>query len=72
MNKNGHSTYGRPKLQLLRKRFKHSRGQTLVEYALILGFICLVAIGVLVSLTKQVNTLYSNIGSAISSVQASH
>lgn len=48
------------------------RGQTLVEYALILAFICLVAVGVMISMTNQVNKLYSTIGSAISTATASH
>ncbi|MDB4793524.1 Flp family type IVb pilin [Methylacidiphilales bacterium] len=60
-----------------RKRFlsgncKSKRGQTLVEYALILAFISVVAISVLISLGKQVNATYSKINSVLASAQASH
>jgi len=48
------------------------RGQTLVEYALILAIISVVAIGVLITMGGQVKTIYSNIGSSLSSASASH
>ncbi len=53
---------------------KHSRrrGQTLVEYALILAIISVVAIGVLITMGGQVRTIYSNIDSSIVSAQNSH
>ncbi len=59
------------RVSVLQKRV-NSRGQTLVEYALILAFICIVAVGVMISMTKQVNSLYSNIGSSISTAISSH
>jgi len=45
-------------------------GQTLVEYALILAIISLVAVGVMVNLGQNVNALYSKITSTVSSAQA--
>ena len=48
------------------------RGQTLVEYALILAIISVVAIGVLISMGSQVKTIYSTIGSVVNSAAASH
>ena len=51
---------------------KHRRGQTLVEYALILAFISVVAISVLASLGGQVKTTYSKISSALATAQSSH
>ncbi len=48
------------------------RGQTLVEYALILAIISIVAIGVLITMGGQVKTIYSSIGSVMTSAQASH
>lgn len=56
-------------LSLKRQR---RRGQTLVEYALILAIISVVAIGVLITMGGQVKTIYSNIGSSLSSAAASH
>ena len=53
-------------------RIKSRRGQTLVEYALILAFISVVAISVLISLGDQVKGTYTKIGSALSSAQSSH
>ncbi len=48
------------------------RGQTLVEYALILAIISVVAIGVLITMGGQVKTIYSNINTSIASAQACH
>jgi Flp pilus assembly pilin Flp len=48
------------------------RGQTLVEYALILAIISVVAIGVMINLGKQVTGVYSTVNSVIASAQASH
>jgi Flp pilus assembly pilin Flp len=47
-------------------------GQTLVEYALILAIISVVAIGVLITLGGQVKGIYSNIYSSLQSAAASH
>ncbi len=48
------------------------RGQTLVEYSLILAIISVVAIGVLITMGGQVKTIYSNIDSSLVSAAASH
>ncbi len=48
------------------------RGQTLVEYALILAVISVVAIGVLITMGGQVRGIYSNINTSIASAQACH
>jgi Flp pilus assembly pilin Flp len=47
-------------------------GQTLVEYALILAIISVVAIGVLITMGGQVKGIYSNIYSSLQSASASH
>ncbi len=46
------------------------RGQTLVEYALILAIISIVAIGVMINLGQQTKGLYTMIDSAVSSAQS--
>ncbi len=56
----------------LKNRYYSRRGQTLVEYALILAIISVVAIGVLITMGGQVKTIYSNINSSIVSAQNSH
>ncbi len=48
------------------------RGQTLVEYALILAVISIVAIGVLINLGQGVKGVYSTIDSAVAVAHASH
>ncbi len=52
--------------------FKKRSGQTLVEYALILAFISVVAISVLMSLGQQIRGTYTKISSALASAQSSH
>jgi Flp pilus assembly pilin Flp len=47
-------------------------GQTLVEYALILAIVSVVAIGVLINMGQAVKGVYSTIDSAVASAQASH
>ncbi len=54
------------------QRNKNKRGQTLVEYALILAFISVVAISVLISLGKQVSKVFSTISSQLAYAQSSH
>ena len=54
------------------RRRPRCRGQTLVEYALILAVLSIVAIGVLINLGQQVKGVYSSIDSVIASAQASH
>ena len=48
------------------------KGQTLVEYALILAFISVVAISVLASLGGQIKGTFTKISSALASAQSSH
>jgi len=43
----------------------HRRGQTLVEYALILAFISIVAIAVLINMSHNLGVLYTTINSQI-------
>jgi Flp pilus assembly pilin Flp len=54
------------------KQKKSKKGQTLVEYALILAFISIVAISVLISLGNGIKGTYSNISSSLASAQSSH
>ena len=52
---------------------KSKKGQTLVEYALILAFISVVAISVLIALGGQVNHIFSTITSQLATAgNASH
>jgi Flp pilus assembly pilin Flp len=53
-------------------RSKSKKGQTLVEYALILAFISVVAISVLISLGDAIKGTYTKISSALASAQSSH
>ncbi len=51
---------------------KSRRGQTLVEYALILAVISIVAIGVLINLGSQIKGVYTMINSQIAISAQSH
>ncbi|MCE0524038.1 MAG: Flp family type IVb pilin [Methylacidiphilales bacterium] len=51
---------------------KSRNGQTLVEYALILAFISVVAISVLIALGNQVKTVFTTITSQIAIAASSH
>ncbi len=53
-------------------RAKSRNGQTLVEYALILAFISVVAISVLISLGSQVKNVFSSVSSQLKTAQDSH
>ena len=59
-------------MQHFHEKNKTKRGQTLVEYALILAFIAVVTISVLASLGRQINGTFSRINSAISTAGTSH
>jgi Flp pilus assembly pilin Flp len=59
------------RLKKLSARVGH-QGQTIVEYALILAIISIVAIGVMINLGKGISGIYSTITSTIASGQASH
>ena len=54
------------------RRMKSRKGQTLVEYALILAFISVVAIGVLLALGRQVQAAFTSISSQIAVASSSH
>ena len=54
------------------RRMKSKKGQTLVEYALILAFISVVAISVLIALGNQVKTVFTTITSQLAYAGASH
>jgi Flp pilus assembly pilin Flp len=47
-------------------------GQTLVEYALIIAFISVVAISVLINVGTSLRSLFSTINSQIKSAQSTH
>ncbi len=49
--------------QALSLRFPGKRGQTLVEYALIIAFISVVAIAALISMGTQVQAAYTTVDS---------
>jgi len=59
-------------MKKLARYMTQRRGQTLVEYALILAIISVVAIGVMISMGNQVKGVYSTITSVVASAQASH
>ena len=54
------------------RRMKSKKGQTLVEYALILAFISVVAISVLIALGQQVKSVFTTINSQLAAAQTSH
>jgi Flp pilus assembly pilin Flp len=54
------------------RRAKSKKGQTLVEYALILAFISVVAISVLIALGNQVKSVFTTITSQLSVASSSH
>lgn len=56
--------------QHLRRRSK--KGQTLVEYALILAFVSVCAISVLIRLGSEVKTVFSTITSQLAVASSSH
>jgi Flp pilus assembly pilin Flp len=54
------------------RRMKSKKGQTLVEYALILAFISVVAISVLIALGNQVKGVFTTISSQLAYAGSSH
>jgi Flp pilus assembly pilin Flp len=54
------------------RRLKSKKGQTLVEYALILAFISVVAISVLITLGNQVKGVFTTITSQLAVASSSH
>jgi len=51
---------------------KSKKGQTLVEYALILSFVSVIAVTVMISLSNQVATAFTTIDNQLSMAEASH
>ncbi len=54
------------------RRLKSKKGQTLVEYALILAFISVVAISVLIALGQQVRSVFTTINNQLNQATSSH
>ncbi len=54
------------------RRLKSKKGQTLVEYALILAFISVVAISVLIALGSQIKGVFTTISSQLAYAGSSH
>jgi len=54
------------------QRRNNKKGQTLVEYALILAFISVVAISVLIRLGDEVKTIFTTITSQLAIAGSSH
>ena len=52
------------------RRMKSKKGQTLVEYALILAFISVVAISVLISLGVSVQSVFGTVSSQLQYAQS--
>jgi Flp pilus assembly pilin Flp len=51
---------------------KRKKGQTLVEYALILAFVSVVAISVLIRLGAEIKSVFTTITSQLAVSQSSH
>ena len=60
------------KLARRRQQNKRKKGQTLVEYALILAFISVVAISVLIRLGDEVKVIFTTITSQLAVAGSSH
>ncbi len=54
------------------RRMKSRKGQTLVEYALILAFISVVAISVLIALGNEIKTVFTGISNQLAISGSSH
>ena len=59
-------------MKLLFSQLKNKKGQTLVEYALILAFISVVAISVLIRLGNEVKLIFTTITSQLAIAGSSH
>lgn len=56
-------------MKALLKRFvKEDQGQDLIEYALLAGFISLVAVGMITSVGSGVNNVYSSINAQVADI----
>ena len=54
------------------RRLKSKKGQTLVEYALILAFISVVAISVLITLGTQITAVFTTISNQLNYATIQH
>jgi len=54
-------------MRLIRRFWKDTRGQDLVEYALAAGMVALAAVAAMPQLTGVINNVFSKIGSLINS-----
>ena len=61
-----------PSAKAARRRMMSKKGQTLVEYALILAFISVVAISVLIRLGNEVKVIFTTITSQLAIAGSSH
>jgi Flp pilus assembly pilin Flp len=58
--------------KIMRRSRQRKKGQTLVEYALILAFISVVAISVLIRLGNEVRVIFTTITSQLAVAGSSH
>ena len=54
------------------RHLQRKKGQTLVEYALILAFVSVVAIAVLIDLGKEVKGVFTTVSSQLAYASSSH
>ena len=52
-------------MKLFREFLKHDQGQDLVEYALMAGFVAVAAGAVMPSISTNISTIFSKIGSVL-------
>lgn len=52
---------------ILRKLWKETEGQDLIEYALMAGFVALAAAALMPNVTSSISTIFSKINSLLSS-----
>jgi Flp pilus assembly pilin Flp len=57
---------------MMRESTKNKKGQTLVEYALILALISVVAVSVLIGLGTNIKNIFTTINSQVSLAASSH
>jgi len=55
---------------ILRKLWKETEGQDLIEYALMAGFVALAAAALMPNVTSSISTIFSKINSLLSSAAA--
>jgi len=58
-------------LQCFRSFVRETEGQDLLEYALLVALIALVAVGAVTAAGTSVNTIFTNIGNALTTAAAS-